>query len=127
MAKRCVGSSQKSNGSSSPVVPRLGQEQEGNLNIHLLQELFPTLCFPHRILYGGGSRKHCVLRRGFGAISPTTVLYLDFWGTTKKLGCNMHVPHVWHSRSDLYLGGGQDGHCFRVAKFSMEDVNNLTW
>ena len=29
------------------------------------------------------------------------------------------------SRSDLYLGSIRDGHCFRVARYSVEDVNNL--
>lgn len=97
-------------------MPCLGQEQEGNLRNYFL-------CFVSLIEFFTEMEIASIVFLDV----VLAVLYLDFQGTTKKLGCNMHVPHVWHSRSDLYLGGGQDGHCFRVAKFSLEDVNNLTW
>jgi hypothetical protein len=52
----------KSNGGSSPSCRVWARNKKSNLNIHLLQTILPTLCFPHRILYGGGSRGHCILK-----------------------------------------------------------------
>lgn len=81
----------KSNGSSSPSCRVWVRNKKSDLNIHLLQTLLHTLCSLYRILYGGGSRGHCILEDVVLAAKVRNFanygFYLDFKDPPKSHAC----------------------------------------